>query len=1639
MASAALLDPQILRSSRAHELTEHLRGVLRNSSEEAITREILHLIEIDSIAPAAFAQWLGVAQSPETLRTALTQTVSNQVRRFAFKKLKKSLSGPQWQDTWDALGGASGWLTVLKEFSVQDVHEACRVLAWTTKGTDVEAKRKRFTDLFTTLLPEYFSDEPSNIHWNPDHRQLRVTYQRLIPTCTSDVVSRIANRHWDEFKWHRRPLLLSHGDTLQGLAIRYVFENHPAGEKWLSPLLSRYPSATTNTLGVSASMQFSLSLLERLAHEDVGASLEDNMVCKELLEPLLKRALKKKTDWSFIQRIVDLFLLYFNRHPSVAETLDMRQGSLVYLVGRCWSIKPDMFADQFERILSLPYGKVEKGQMFSRLVRLGLLGVWKSRRYAVLQFYCRCLYQCDLDNEADLTNVILPPLTNTLLNKILPPEDALLLFARIRSARGDYNLVDRSAYDYGEPGADTIVDVDMWHALLLFRAPRYAEAEKLAGQCFEARKKVTMSSAGRQRRSTSARSAIDFATLSGSLDIYMEAQQWARRFIRDPLTARELFQTTTREGINLLSGRLRTLNRDAPFSELQNRVEYANKIMLFMFETTCIALREPSFNKLHFRGVLAMFASVVQKRMKQAGRLKKYSNMSHEDVYRVLWADTLKILLIVEERGLSPGHENLSLNTVRGVLNNQGTANIDLKGEEPATLRFFDEFAKARDELWRKHRLFAHPATAVLPAPYPKGLPVQHLTEPYLLYLRDDHSETPYIASRIKAAVFPEQKAALVPFPEDKEIREAIGTLVDDYLFALKMFASEWLNKEEKTRRLHEAWAYAIGPLSEGRFTPQDADRYWTTGETGDIFFPKYWHDASDTRFPNWPLVPEAKYPEAVHEWNPIPATLNYTTERKLNTITYIDVSKQLLDRSHNATVSTTFQLDDPVIPATIHADAFSTIFTRRAKADPAIKEGQILLAFSHLDNLFPKLRLLDTRFPTAAPELVCRYPAVYLDSDYLSGTSSGSSRVADAIDFLNAELANVPSSLLAKAAHNAYEALSTTSEQESGYVDLERHTFQLVRMLVCCDRPNLASDLVVHIVLDRPQNSSWHRQLLSKSFLRRLPAAAAQECVSTFAKAIISITKKQAAISINSSTRSKPDQSTGRSTETMDYRQGPVKVTTAKLLAEMLGDTACLPEQFAVSILSELIKNATHVDIRGAALSSLLGLLRFGSAKKVDNILTALQIIIPIAGNLRERCLITEAEWAHAENKLELPELDDQGSLNESVPMLWSLFAFLNETPPGSFQFLFQTAFVTRIVLPIITNLEYQTAKWVSLFLRKYGFDFSAQQDLDIPQIPRHQQILYELLRCAAPFLPISFLNKYSAHCTFNISPPDDIGKLNKRLREDVTATSDPAARAWLARYDVGMDVSGRSFQVTSLLDKYANNATSSRLTGEITIKAVQAAYLKLYTVILLHDTEHLKAVHREQRLLWPYSPSSLIDLFWGINYKPVVEAIILYVESLHTREWERDPSRHPLVLPNTFILRMHLLQYAAQHSDHPQDSAEHCAAFASRVAKLVGQISHGLYHNKFLELKASLGYVRGDDRWRVACLLGDVGKTPLSWLTLQDQLRVELAATLLYDGTREGNRDVALSGEVEALRQSWRASESEEVRRLGFREWLG
>ncbi|KAF1968905.1 hypothetical protein BU23DRAFT_513967 [Bimuria novae-zelandiae CBS 107.79] len=1611
------LNSRVLRSSKVRDVTKYLRGIQQSCVEDDITRELIHLIEIDSIAPAAFGQWLGITRSSHTVRTALAQNVSNEVRRLAIKKLGKLLSSLAWSETWDALGGTPGLLEVLSDLSVQDVKQACRVFVRSVKNSarqaDVETKRDKLTELFKALLPRLFLDDASTVAANNDHRQLRAIYQRLVPACTSEVVSTLACDPSVEVNNHL--LLLSHAGTLKDLALQYVFDNHPPGERWLTPLLSRYPPTTTDIPGISAPMQFSLDVLRRLTKQDAKTPLLSKYVMVEIAVPLLRKALRKKVDWSVAQEIVNLTMAYLESHPDTISELNLQRGQFVHLTGVCWSRNPEPFADQFAKLLALLVVKIQRKQFFNTMDRSGLLRVQKSRRYALMLFYYNGFYSSDLGGESDIRGAELPLLTRSVLDTLLLPEDALALFTLMRSAKGDENLIDRNIYSHADTGAIEPVDVDMWHAVLLFRCGHQVQAEEVARKGFQARKKAAISSAGQEQRARNTRFAIDFATASGSFDLLMEAHEWARRFVRDPLTARELYQVTMKEGVDLLSGVSGPLQEHLSYPELRDRIIHANRIILFIFETTCLALREASFNRHHFRGVLDLFADVVRERVSQCRQIKKIANIDDEQLYHALWEDTLDMLIMVEEKGLSPGYENLSLHTVRGALNSHGSA---LENAEPTTLRFFDDLAKRRDKLWQKHRVSMHSAVAALPEPFPRGLPIQHLIGLYSICVHNSHPYTPYIAARMEATLFPDPKAALTPVSEDPEMREAIGPFVDDYFFALRMMVPKSLNEEEKKSRIHRVWSYATGPLSKDRFTEDEAVRYWKREGSSDPFL-KLWpsDETVMSRYPDWPLVPDVEHAGEVEEWDPAPEAICNVSERKLETTTYIDISKGLKGSSYSTTIGIPLRLPAPVIPPVRHAKVFSVERIHQARAKPAIREGQILSALLQIENRIPKSGTLKKAFPSTDRSVLVRYPACYLNGQFLSENSRAGNRGAD-LACLEANLKDVPPSLLAQFARNAYSALTASSEKDEGYLVLENLTLRLAIMLTRCDRPTLASELIVRMVLDRPHNSSWHRQLLSSPFFRRLPASAAQDCMSVFAQAIIIRTEDQSMTRATSDSGAVPETVA----EVQPRQKAYVKITTVKLLAQLLGDTQCISEDFAISLLSQLMTKASHIDIRSAVMGSLLGMLKSASPKKCGKILATLESVIPMAGNLRERRPITDEQWTHAEDELELPELDAVGSPEDTAPMLLSLFSFTKSNPSA--------AFVSRIIIPIITSLKHQTAKWSALFLRKHGFDFAAQQELALPPLPREQQIMYEVLRCAAHYLPLSFLEDFTAYHTFNIVPPAAISALNKRLEDDVASKSKPDVKSWLARYTLGLNVSTYTFNITSLLDTDLHDATSPSATDKITPKAVQEAYLKLYTLTLHHDTETLSHLHSAQRVLWPYSPSSPISKSWADRYKPLVEAIILYVEGLRTREWDRDPNRRPAVLPNTFALRMHLLQFASRYSEHSPHSEEHCAAFAARVAKIADQIAGGLYHAKFLELKNSLKYVRGEDRLRVACHLGDVSKTRLSWLSLQDCLRVELAASLLYEDVREKRED-ELAERVEALRASWRASENEEVRR--------
>jgi len=147
--------------------------------------------------------------------------------------------------------------------------------------------------------------------------------------------------------------------------------------------------------------------------------------------------------------------------------------------------------------------------------------------------------------------------------------------------------------------------------------------------------------------------------------------------------------------------------------------------------------------------------------------------------------------------------------------------------------------------------------------------------------------------------------------------------------------------------------------------------------------------------------------------------------------------------------------------------------------------------------------------------------------------------------------------------------------------------------------------------------------------------------------------------------------------------------------------------------VLKKLIEKASHVDIRREVVSSLLSMLRTAPQTSVEQVLVALEAIVPIAGNIRERRPITDDEWTRIDETLELPELMASFSIRDEAPMLSSLLRFLRYPPLDQPTFPHSGAFVERIIMPIAEHLKTQTGKWASTSMSAFCCSTAVFKDL--------------------------------------------------------------------------------------------------------------------------------------------------------------------------------------------------------------------------------------------------------------------------------------------------------------------------------------
>lgn len=342
----------------------------------------------------------------------------------------------------------------------------------------------------------------------------------------------------------------------------------------------------------------------------------------------------------------------------------------------------------------------------------------------------------------------------------------------------------------------------------------------------------------------------------------------------------------------------------------------------------------------------------------------------------------------------------------------------------------------------------------------------------------------------------------------------------------------------------------------------------------------------------------------------------------------------------------------------------------------------------------------------------------------------------------------------------------------------LDRMSYQALVMLGKGPRPALASSLIVQTIIDRPDASSWHRQLLSVQFLKRLKRDEAHQILASLSMSIGEKLDEQSYVKVGESAPQKhaPPQSL-------------VKVTTVKYLAQLLYNSEFISEDSAVSVLLELFKATNHPDIRLAALDSLLSHLErlctgakdsWAASPAIQNILSAMDTVIPIVGSINERRPPRPEDWEEAKASGVLPEIFDVP--NDRLPRLMEtlLTAAAGQRYPGLKRI--QSKLIKTVVQPVMQRSQIAHKEWLDLFLTKHKAPFSAS---DIPLLPVAPYALTRMLASFYPLVDHSLLEEFDRYAALRIAPDEKVSRFNDGLRADIDPRKCPEVQHWLRLFD--------------------------------------------------------------------------------------------------------------------------------------------------------------------------------------------------------------------------------------------------------------
>ncbi|KAH8170210.1 hypothetical protein LIA77_10754 [Sarocladium implicatum] len=544
------------------------------------------------------------------------------------------------------------------------------------------------------------------------------------------------------------------------------------------------------------------------------------------------------------------------------------------------------------------------------------------------------------------------------------------------------------------------------------------------------------------------------------------------------------------------------------------------------------------------------------------------------------------------------------------------------------------------------------------------------------------------------------------------------------------------------------------------------------------------------------------------------------------------------------------------------------------------------------------------------------------------------------------------------------------------------------VSRLTYSSQPELAIPFIRPII-QNSKDSSSHREIFRNSFLESLSARHAREFLQSTADTMVEMMREQ-------------NQRAWKEGE-----QPVIKVTTVKMIANVLDGSLVVDAETSCKTLVALLKEARHMDARIAIITGLLSTLEESTSTPTlrKYILDVFEeSVLPMASQLNERRPTTVEEWEGAE----MPEVSQESSI---------LKLLIDKTSSNDLRSEDRTRLVKLIMDALLASAA-ENQRWMKLFAEKHGFTLSTDDIVSMG--PAHHKLLDLTVSLEFDAVPLPLLTIFCALILQNVGPSTNIAQITKAVKKDADLRASDAGKHWLTQYDnpdKGVFTRLGLSTVLRLLQRGRTTLDSKDRIGELRklVADVADRWMREGKPDMVYELVNwLMAEPKSEKY-------SSVD--WRENGIKVLEDIIRVAEALQAEKG------HAAKSANTFRLRVSVLRLSQGVG------GDALTAYSEMVSDLVDRLTarRGPYHNDFDLLKAEV--VRQATSSKSHCF----DAVALARLHERDLESAEpdLGAYLRFELVAVGlkNTEVPKDGQagVKKVVRKWRECRAEELRAMG------